>query len=219
MKKINLILLGAPGSGKGTQSEILIREFGMKHISMGDLLREEVKKNSDLGNKIKNILDAGKLVPDDIVVKIIDQRLSEANLEQGLILDGFPRTIRQAEVVDEVLRRRNSKVDKAVYFDVSEETVTKRLSGRRICGKCGAIYHIKNIPPKVEGICDKCYEKLEIRSDDTEEVVKKRYKIYLENTKPLMDYYEGKGNLLVVDANKNAEITFEEITEKIAAFK
>ena len=216
---VNIILLGAPGSGKGTQSEILIEKFNMVHISMGDLLRGEVKEETQLGKQVKVFLDDGKLVPDEIVVEIIEHRLSSESFKNGLILDGFPRTIKQAETVDRVLKAKSNKIDTVIYFDVNENTVVERLSGRRICKECGAIYHIKNKRPKVLDICDLCQGELEIRSDDTEEVVKKRYEVYLEKTKPLVEYYNKQAKLLIVDANENALSTFNEIASETKLVK
>lgn len=208
---MRLVLLGAPGSGKGTQAKILQDHFKVQWLSLGDMLRDEVKKDSVLGRQIKSIMEKGELVSDAVVSQVIEEHIDP----EGFILDGFPRTIAQAGILDTILEKKGSAIDHVIYFDVSEETVLTRLSGRRICPKCGANYHVKNIPPRQEGICDVCGSELIVRKDDTPEVIRRRWEVFMKESKPLMDYYKEKGILMSCDANGNAQELFREIIEKI----
>ena len=204
---MNIILLGSPGVGKGTYATLLSKKYGIPHISTGDIFREAVKEKSELGIKVKEFLDRGELVPDDITILVIKERLKKNDVDVGFLLDGFPRTIPQAEALEKF-----KKIDKVLNFVASEKTIIDRLSGRRICKKCGAIYHVINIKPRVEGVCDKCSGELYQRSDEKPEVVKIRLKEYNKKTKPLIDYYKKKGLL----ANINANFPIEEVDKIIS---
>ena len=204
---MNIILLGSPGVGKGTYATLLSKKYGIPHISTGDIFREAVKEKSELGIKVKEFLDRGELVPDDITILVIKERLKKNDVDVGFLLDGFPRTIPQAEALEKF-----KKIDKVLNFVASEKTIIDRLSGRRICKKCGAIYHVINIKPRVEGVCDKCSGELYQRSDEKPEVVKIRLKEYNKKTKPLIDYYKKKGLL----ANINADFPIEEVDKIIS---
>jgi len=193
---MNIILLGSPGVGKGTYATLLAKKYKIPHISTGDIFREAVKEKSELGIKVKEFLDRGELVPDDITILVIKERMKKNDVDVGFLLDGFPRTIPQAEALEKF-----KKIDKVLNFVAPEKTIMDRLSGRRICKKCGAIYHLINIKPKVEGICDKCSGELYQRSDEKPNVTKKRLKEYNKKTKPLIDYYKKKGLLANINAN------------------
>ena len=187
---MNLIFLGPPGVGKGTIAKEISKEKGIPQISTGDLLRAAVKEGSQLGKKAKEYMDTGKLVPDSLVIGLLKDRISKDDCKDGFILDGFPRTIPQAEALEGEVN-----IDKVLNFKASDKTVISRISGRRTCRKCNAIYHVKNIPPKVKGICDKCGGELFQRDDDKEETVKKRLDTYKQQTAPLIDFYKEKGIL------------------------
>ncbi len=207
MKK-NLVFLGPPGAGKGTQAKMLSKDLGLVHISTGDLLREAVKNQTPLGKKAKEYMDRGELVPDDLIIALIEEVMPEGG---GVILDGFPRTVAQAEALDSMLQRKGLKLDGVVLFDVSDDVVVERLSGRRICPSCGAVYHIKYNPPKNDELCDRCSVKLVQREDDREEVVRRRLEVYRKQTAPLIEYYERKGILIRLDASKEIEEVYQEL--------
>ena len=194
---MNLILLGGPGAGKGTQAKKLIEKFNIPQISTGDILRAAVKEGTEMGRKAKEYMDAGKLVPDEVVIGIIKDRLAQPDCKQGFILDGFPRTVPQAEALDKVLVGLGSKIDHVVSIDVDEEALVARLTGRRTCksAKCGQMYHVRFTPPKKAGVCDKCGAELYQRDDDNETTVRSRLATYNQATAPLIAYY-GKQNLL-----------------------
>lgn len=203
---MRLILLGAPGAGKGTQANLLQKQLGVKHISMGDILREEMKNNTPLGQEVKKYVESGGLVPDEVVTKIIENKLKEKEIATvGYMLDGFPRTAKQAEDLNVILKRINQLVDYVIYMEVDPKIVIARLTGRRVCRKCAAVYHIKNMPSKKEGVCDKCQGELYQRPDDVEETIRKRINVYVESTAPIIDYYKAQGVLLTVDGNQDAE--------------
>ncbi len=202
---MKIIILGPPGVGKGTQSKDLSKKLGIPHISTGDILREEVKRDSILGRKAKEYIDAGGLVPDDLVIKMLEAKLSGQEASAGFILDGFPRNIAQAEALDKILLDRHSAIDTVFYLDAAEDVIIQRLSGRRLCSKCGAIFHIVNMPPKKDGVCDKCGSLLYQRSDDKPQTIKNRLEIYLKETAVLIDYYRNEHKLYYIDANKEAE--------------
>ena len=206
-----LILLGAPGVGKGTQGVLISKEYGIPQISTGDILRKEVKEETELGKKAKQYMDKGELVPDDIIIDMMEKRIKEDDCKNGFILDGFPRTTAQAEAFDEMLKKNSLNLDKVLLIDVPEEEIVERLTGRRVCPNCGAVYHIKNNPPKQEGICDKCGSKLIQRDDDTEEVVRNRLEVYKKSTMPLVEYYEKQGKLVKIDGTGKIEEIFERI--------
>lgn len=202
---MRLILLGAPGSGKGTATGTLLKKFGVKHISTGDIFRENIKNKTPLGEKISAYLEKGELVPDETTIEITLDRLGQDDLKDGFILDGFPRTITQAKSLDDFLKNRGEGINKVLYFKASVETLINRITGRMICESCGAIYHKTNIVPKVDGVCDKCGGSLITRKDDNEETARKRINVYNEETLPLIDFYKNEGLLLELDANSSAE--------------
>jgi len=194
-------LLGPPGAGKGTQSVVLSKEYGLPHISTGDILRESIKAGLPLGLEAKSYMDKGDLVPDEVVTGIVAERLSKPDAKKGFILDGFPRTLNQAKELDKSLKDMSSVLDLVLYFETSEKVAIERLTGRRVCKSCGFNYHIKNIPPKVEGVCDKCGKGLFQRPDDKEETVRNRLKVYEAQTSPLIDYYSGRSMLRKVSGD------------------
>ena len=206
-----LILLGAPGVGKGTQGALISKEYGIPQISTGDILRSEVKNETELGKKAKAYMEKGELVPDDVIIEMMEKRIKEDDCKNGFILDGFPRTVAQAEAFDRMLAKNGLELDKVILIDVPEEEIIDRLTGRRICPNCGAVYHIKNNPPKVEGVCDRCGSKLIQRDDDREDVVKKRLEVYKKSTMPLIDYYTKTSKLVKVDGTGDIEEIFARI--------
>ncbi len=208
---MNLIFLGPPGAGKGTQAKMLIERYSIPQISTGDILRAAVAEETDLGKKAKEYMEAGKLVPDEVVIGIIEQRLKQSDCEKGFILDGFPRTVAQAEALDKVLENMGSKIDHVLSLDVPAEELIKRLTGRRTCKNCGAMYHVIFKPPKSEGICDKCGGELYQRSDDNEETVKSRLNVYEQQTRPLIDFYNNKGLVGKIDGQGGIKEIFERI--------
>ncbi len=208
---MKIIMLGAPGAGKGTQAKLIANKYRIPHISTGDIFRANIKSGTELGKEAKTYIDKGLLVPDELTVKLLLDRLAEKDCENGYVLDGFPRTIPQAEVLEEALSKNNEKIDFVIDVDVSDEHIIKRMSGRRACLKCGATYHIENVPPKAEGICDVCGDALVLRDDDKEETVKKRLQVYHKQTKPLSDFYSQKGVLKVVDGTLDMMSVFDAI--------
>ena len=208
---MNLILLGPPGAGKGTQAAKIIEKYNIPQISTGDIFRENIKNGTELGKKAQEYMNAGKLVPDELVVEIATDRLLKDDCANGFMLDGFPRTVFQAEQLDKFLSERGSKIDHVLDIEVDEEELMKRLTGRRVCSKCGASFHIINIPPKQEGICDVCGAELIQRKDDNEETAANRIRVYNEETKPLTDYYEKAGNLSHIDGTIGLENVFNTI--------
>lgn len=202
---MRLILLGPPGAGKGTQAVLLSKNFDVVHISTGDLLRQAVKNQTPLGKKAKSFIDKGDLVPDDLVTTLVEEKLSNIDLGKGFILDGFPRNRNQAESVDKFLIASNSKIDWVIYLATDTETIIQRLTGRRVCQNCGANFHVINVPPKKDGICDSCGGKLYQRDDDKLETVKNRIKTYESQTKDLIAYYRQKGNLKEISGSLGSE--------------
>lgn len=210
---MKIIMLGAPGAGKGTQAKMIADKYDIPHISTGDIFRANIKNGTELGQEAKKYMDQGLLVPDELTVKILLDRVAQDDCKNGYVLDGFPRTIPQAEVLENALTELGDKIDYAINVDVADEDIIKRMSGRRACPSCGATYHIVNIPPKAEGICDRCGEKLVMRDDDREETVKNRLEVYHKQTQPLITFYEKKGILKNVDGMLGLENVFEEITK------
>ena len=208
---MKLILVGPPGAGKGTQAVRLVKHFGIPQISTGDILRKAVKDGTELGTLAKQYMDKGELVPDEVVIGIIRERLMEPDCQKGYILDGFPRTIAQAEALDEMLEKMGSRIDHAVNISVADEEIIKRLTGRRTCSECGAGYHVLFDPPKQDGICDKCGGKLIQRDDDKEETIRARLDVYRRQTEPLIRYYEEKGLLRTIPGEGNMEEIFNAI--------
>jgi len=205
---VKLILLGPPGAGKGTQSVVLAKKYNLPHISTGDILRESVKALQPLGLKAKEYMDKGALVPDEIVTGIVAERLKSPDTKNGYILDGFPRTLKQAEDLGAALKSMGGGIDMVLYFATSMDVSIERLTGRRVCKACGHNYHIKNIPPKKEGLCDKCGAQLFQRPDDNEATVRNRLKVYEEQTKPLIDYYSKQGVLKRVSGDMGVDELF-----------
>lgn len=208
---MKIIMLGAPGAGKGTQAKRLAEKFSIPHISTGDIFRANIKNNTELGKKAKEYMDQGLLVPDELTCSLVVDRIVRDDCANGYILDGFPRTIPQAQALDEALNKMGSNMDFAVDVDVPDEAIVSRMSGRRACVGCGATYHVEFNPPKTEGICDACGEALILREDDKPETVQKRLDVYHSQTQPLIDYYNGKGILRTVDGTKPMDQVFEDI--------
>ena len=202
---MKLVLLGPPGAGKGTLAGFINKELDIPHVSTGDILREEMKNNTPLGREVKQYVESGGLVPDEVVIKLIENKFSNSDaVAKGYMLDGFPRTEVQAKDLDSILKELDKPIDYAVYLDASLPVVIERLTGRRICRNCGAIFHMKNNPPKEEGVCTECGGEVYQRPDDNEETVKTRMDVYLENTKPVIDYYELQGKLKKLDADRDS---------------
>ena len=208
---MNLVLLGPPGAGKGTQAKVLSKEFKMLHISTGDMLRDAVKNETEVGKVAKGYMDRGELVPDNVVIDIVKERISKDDVKNGFMLDGFPRTDEQAVKLDEALTGAGKKLELVLYFKTSEEISVSRLSGRRVCPACGAIFHVKNMPPKKDGICDRCGAKLIQRDDDKEDTIRRRLVVYENDTKSLIKYYTDKGILTEVSGDLDVARLFDKI--------
>lgn len=210
---MKLILLGPPGAGKGTQASVLSKQYNIPHISTGDMLRESIKRGEPLGRSAKTFMEKGELVPDEVVTGIVIERLKRPDTKKGFILDGFPRTLKQGTDLDGALKDALTHIDMVVYFETSEKTAIERLSGRRVCKNCGFNYHVKNIPPKKEGTCDKCGSPLFQRPDDNEETVKNRLKVYGFETKPLIEYYTKKKILKRVSGDLGVDDLFKVLSK------
>ncbi|MBN2453724.1 MAG: adenylate kinase [Candidatus Omnitrophica bacterium] len=210
---MRLVLLGPPGAGKGTQSVVLAKKYALPHISTGDILRESVKSGQPLGLQAKKFMDKGELVPDEVVTGIVVERLKKSDTMKGYILDGFPRTLKQAEDLDRAIKGAGSGIDLVLYFATSSAVAIERLTGRRVCRSCGQNYHVKNIPPKKEGICDKCGGELYQRPDDNEATVRNRLKVYEDQTKPLIDYYARQGILKRVSGDMGVDELFKVLSK------
>ncbi len=208
---MKIIMLGAPGAGKGTHAKKITEKFGIPAISTGDIFRENIKNGTELGKKAKEYMDAGNLVPDELVCDLVVDRLKQDDCKKGYILDGFPRTIPQAEALTAALAKDDDAIDYALEIFLEDQAIIDRMSGRRVCKSCGATYHVVNIPPKTEGVCDECDGELIVRDDDAPETVKKRLDVYHEQTAPLIDYYKKQGILKVIDGSKGLDTCFEEI--------
>lgn len=213
---MKIIMLGAPGAGKGTQAQMIADKYEIPHVSTGDIFRENVKNGTQLGMEAKKYMDKGELVPDELTVRILLDRVAKEDCKNGYVLDGFPRTIPQAEVLENALSEIGDKIDYAINVDVPDENIVRRMSGRRACLACGATFHIEHIPPKQEGICDKCGKELVQREDDKEETVKNRLEVYHKQTQPLIDFYTGKNILKTVDGTADMKDVFTAITEILA---
>ena len=212
---MKIIMLGAPGAGKGSQASRIANEYKLPHISTGDIFRANLKEETELGKQAKSFMDKGELVPDDITIAMLLNRIHEEDCKNGYILDGFPRTIPQAEALKEALAKKNEKIDLALDVEATDELIIKRMAGRRTCPNCSAIYHIETLKPKKEGICDLCGSELIQRKDDNEETVKNRLKIYHEMTEPLISYYKKENVLEEIDGTENLDKVFETVKEII----
>lgn len=206
-------MLGAPGAGKGTQAKMIADQYKIPHVSTGDIFRANIKSGTELGMEAKKYMDQGLLVPDELTVKILLDRVAKEDCKNGYVLDGFPRTIPQAEVLDKALCEIGDQIDYAIDVDVPDENIVKRMGGRRACVGCGATYHIEHIPPKKEGICDTCGMELILRDDDKPETVQNRLSVYHNQTQPLIDFYEKKGILRTVDGTQDMKDVFDAIVK------
>lgn len=214
---MKIIMLGAPGAGKGTQAKLIADTYGLPHISTGDIFRMNIKNGTQLGMEAKKYMDQGLLVPDELTVRILLDRVGQDDCKNGYVLDGFPRTIPQAEVLEEALAKRGDQIDYAINVEVPDENIIKRMSGRRACLSCGATYHIEHVPPKKEGVCDDCGQPLVLRDDDKPETVKNRLRVYQEQTQPLIDFYTKKGILKSVDGTRDMQDVFASIRSVIGS--
>jgi len=214
---MKIIMLGAPGAGKGTQAKQIADKYSIPHISTGDIFRANLKAGTELGKKAKEYMDQGLLVPDELTCDLVMDRIGQEDCKNGFVLDGFPRTIPQAEALDAALAKINEKMDYAIDVDVPDENIVNRMSGRRACLNCGATYHIVSIPTKVEGICDVCGSKVVLREDDKPETVQKRLEVYHAQTQPLIDYYKGQNILKTVDGTQPMEAVFGAIVGILGA--
>lgn len=212
---INLLIMGKPGAGKGTQAKKILDHFDLTHISTGDIYREEIKKGSKIGQEAKKYLDQGNLMPDKMTNDIVWDVLNQASYPNGFMLDGYPRTIAQAEALDEMLIKLNIKLSAVINVEVDDDVITDRMSGRRVCSNCGETYHVEYHPPKVDGVCDVCGSSLIQRPDDLKESVMNRLRIYKNKTQPLLDYYEDKDLLLVTDGENSSDQVFKDIIKKL----
>lgn len=208
---MKLVILGPPGAGKGTQAEYIVEKYNIPHISTGDIFRENIKNNTELGKKAKSYMDKGLLVPDDLVIALVEDRLNKEDAKEGFLLDGFPRTVAQAVSLDSILDKNDDKLTKVISISVDPEILIERAVGRRVCKTCGMTYHVKFNPPKEEGICDKDGTKLIQRDDDTEETVKTRISVYFDQTAPLIDYYRAQNLLIDIDGAKDIDKVFDDI--------
>lgn len=210
---MKIIMLGAPGAGKGTQAKMIADTYGLPHVSTGDIFRMNIKNGTQLGMEAKTYMDQGLLVPDELTVRILLDRVAQDDCKNGYVLDGFPRTIPQAEVLEDALSKLGDRIDFAINVEVPDENIIRRMGGRRACLGCGATYHIEHIPPKKEGICDTCGQELVLRDDDKPETVKNRLRVYQEQTQPLIDFYTKKGVLRSVDGTQDMQDVFAAIKE------
>jgi adenylate kinase len=207
---MKIILLGPPGAGKGTQAKIITQELDIPHISTGDILRKAIEEKIPLGLKAKNYMDKGHLVPDNLIIGLIKERIKRKDCQKGFLLDGFPRTIPQAQALKKI-----SKIDKVIKLKIENEVAIKRLSGRRTCKRCGALYHLTTMPPKKDGICDRCGGKLVTRNDDKKEAILKRLEVYREETRPLIEYYRKKKHLVIIDGGRRKKEVTEDLLSLI----
>lgn len=214
---MKIIMLGAPGAGKGTQAKMIADKYGIAHISTGDIFRANIKNGTELGMEAKKYMDQGLLVPDELTVKILLDRVAKDDCKTGYVLDGFPRNIPQAQVLEKALTEIGDKIDFAIDVDVPDENIVRRMGGRRACVSCGATYHLEYVPPKVTGVCDECGQELILRDDDRPDTVQKRLSVYHEQTQPLIEFYSGKGVLKTVDGTKNMQEVFGAIAAILEA--
>jgi adenylate kinase len=213
------VLLGAPGAGKGTQADIIVKEMSLPHVASGDLFRQALKNGTELGKQAESYMKAGKLVPDEITIKMILERITQPDCKNGCVFDGFPRTLEQAKALEEALEKQKKSVERAIYIEVPEEVLLGRLTGRWVCRTCQSPYHSHNSPPQKEGVCDKCQGELYQRADDTEETIKERLKVYFKQTMPLLEYYEKKGRLFRVNGDQEINYVGKDIVEFLRSLK
>ena len=211
--------MGPAGAGKGTMSDLILKEYDIPHISTGDMLRDNVRNNTELGNLAKSYMDAGNLVPDDVIIAMVEKRLQENDCQKGYLLDGFPRSLVQAEAFEKIENKIGKPVECVIALEVGFDTLVERITGRRICPKCGAIYHIHNKPSKVEGICDVCGSELTQRKDDTVEQLTVRMDGYEKSTKPVIDFYDKRGIVSYIDASQETAAVFEKVKEALSKLK
>lgn len=215
---MNIILVGPPGAGKGTQAESIIETFKIPHVATGDMFREAVSQGTELGKRAKEYMNAGKLVPDEVTIGIVKERLSQPDCDRGFLLDGFPRTTVQAEALDGIMESLGKKIEVVLNIAVPDEIIVGRIVGRRSCKKCNTVYHTKFNPPKVEGICDKCGEPLFQRADDQEDTAIKRLKVYAEQTNPVLDFYATKGVVKNIDGNRARAVVWEDVKKALESY-
>lgn len=211
--------MGPAGAGKGTMSDLILKEYDIPHLSTGDMLRDNVRNNTELGNLAKSYMDAGNLVPDDVIIAMVEKRLQEDDCQKGYLLDGFPRTLVQAEAFEKIENKIGKPVECVIALEVGFDTLVERITGRRICPKCGAIYHIHNKPSKIEGICDVCGSELTQRKDDTVEQLTVRMDGYEKSTKPVIDFYDKRGIVSYIDASQETAAVFEKVKEALSKLK
>ena len=216
---MKIILLGPPGAGKGTQAKSISKEYNIPHISTGDIFRKNISEKTPLGLEAKGYMDSGKLVPDELTINLVKDRLTHEDCKNGFMLDGFPRTVKQAEALDEFLKERNIDIDLALLIDAPKDLIIERMTGRRVCSHCGETYHVTNIPPKVEDVCDLCGSALIQRKDDNLETVIERLEVYDKQTQPLVEYYKGRGKLMSVDGSKEQHEVFKDIRDLLGSCK
>ncbi|MCH1626062.1 adenylate kinase [Fredinandcohnia quinoae] len=216
---MNLVLMGLPGAGKGTQAEQIVEKYNIPHISTGDMFRAAIKEGTELGLKAKSFMDKGELVPDEVTIGIVRERLSKDDCENGFLLDGFPRTVPQAEALEQILSELDKLIDYVINIDVNQDILLERLTGRRICKSCGSTYHLVFNPPHEEGKCDKCGGELYQRADDNEETVGTRLEVNVKQSKPLLDFYEGKGYLRNINGQQDINKVFADIEELLGGLK
>lgn len=213
---MKLVILGPPGAGKGTQADYIIKKYNIPHISTGDIFRENIKNETELGKKASSYMEKGLLVPDELVIDLVEDRIAKDDCKEGFLLDGFPRTVQQAVSLDAILDKSGKKLDRVINIKVEPELLIERAVGRRVCKTCGATYHIRFNPPREEGYCDNDHSKLVQRPDDTEETVKTRIGVYFDQTAPLIDYYQAQGLLLDVDGAQDIDKVFEDIVKGLS---
>lgn len=216
---MNLVLMGLPGAGKGTQAEKIVEHYDIPHISTGDMFRAAIKEGTQLGLKAKSFMDQGNLVPDEVTIGIVRERLNKQDCENGFLLDGFPRTVAQAEALETITKELNKQIDYVINIDVDQSILMERLTGRRICKDCGATYHLVFNPPAKEGVCDKCGGELYQRADDNAETVSTRLSVNVKQSQPLLDFYQEKGYLRNINANQDINIVFEYVRQLLAWVK
>jgi adenylate kinase len=216
---VNLVLMGLPGAGKGTQAEKIVNKYGIPHISTGDMFRAAMKEETELGLKAKSYMDKGELVPDEVTIGIVRERLSKQDCESGFLLDGFPRTVPQAEALEEILSDLNKKIDYVINIDVDQDILMERLTGRRICKNCGATYHLVFNPPAKENVCDRCGGELYQRADDNAETVQTRLEVNIKQSQPLLNFYESKGYLRNIDGQQDIKKVFADVDQLLGGLK